>query len=490
MDNSTILDNRWKYTNDKLKDYLKIYKKLNLHTQDKIQDIFNDVNISYLDLNKPISTYQRKKLLRIIEQWEQLNMLTGYFKYRVEQLILKKYITNEEMLHILLWGAYVNERKQLDEYENILFLEIGKELYKQAYDEIKPKKTKKHNLTWEFIWFLLCSPNNNGNKWIEYVEASALTNAEEIKKEAVIQLQQGKKLSIRDSIFKNIINKQQNRYLCINDNKYSGALDNQIIEIANQSFIKAGQDTADKDLQIRFIAEIDKRTTKMCESMNNMLFYVNDWNTFQRYSHSDSKIVNYKVFGLVSGVNLPPITNHFHYCRSTLTYLIDMPREKINKNLQNWNEKAAIKKWLSSDFYYINQKMYNDIKLTKEEKRLVKDLYRGLNKQPYYKSKNNEMIVRVLEVDNDTLNTIISQHQIGQVYKTKAFESYSLKDGYNSNANVYFYVRDSKKARSMLEYNPIEKEAEVLYQYGIKFVTKDYYTKNGKHYFLLEEYDD
>lgn len=39
----------------------------------------------------------------------------------------------------------------------------------------------------------------------------------------------------------------------------------------------------------------------------------------------------------------------------------------------------------------------------------------------------------------------------------------------------------------MLEYNSIEEEAEVLYQYGTKFITIDYYIKNGKHYFLLEE---
>lgn len=39
----------------------------------------------------------------------------------------------------------------------------------------------------------------------------------------------------------------------------------------------------------------------------------------------------------------------------------------------------------------------------------------------------------------------------------------------------------------MLEYNPMKREAKVLYQYGTKFITKDYYTKNGKHYFSLEE---
>ena len=61
MDNKTILNNRWNYTDLKLKDYLRIYKKTNLKTQDNIQDIFNGIDFNYMDLNKPISNNQRKK---------------------------------------------------------------------------------------------------------------------------------------------------------------------------------------------------------------------------------------------------------------------------------------------------------------------------------------------------------------------------------------------------------------------------------------------
>lgn len=487
MNNNTILNNRWKYTDNRLKEYLRVYKKISSRTQDNIQDIFNSISYSYIDLNKTISTSSRKKLERIVDEWKENNLLSGYFKYKVDELMKKKNITNEEMLDILLWGAYVKERSQLDEYEQQLFIDVGNNLYKQGIDEIKPKKKKKWSLTWEYIWSLLTLPNIKGDKWTTYVEAIALTYSQEIKRQAMINLQQNKKLDIFDDIFQNIIKKQQNKYLSINDDKYSGALDSEVVEIANQSLLRAGEDAGDKQLQVRFIAEVDERTTEMCLSMDNMLFNVNDWNRFYRYSASDGRDVYYVVKGLEVGVNLPPINNHFHYCRSTITYLIDMPRDELNKKLQTFNEKSAISKWLSSDFYAINQKMYNNQKLTKEEKKLVKDLYRGLNKESYYKAKDDEYIVRVLEVDEDTIKNIISSHPLNKVYKSKAFESYSLKDGYNSEANVFFYVKGSKKARNMLEYNPMEREAEVLYQYGTKFITKDYYIKNGKHYFLLEE---
>ena len=69
MNNNTILNNRWKNTDKKLKEYLKVYKKISSRTQDSIQDIFNSISYSFLDLTKPISTAQRKKLLRVIEEW-------------------------------------------------------------------------------------------------------------------------------------------------------------------------------------------------------------------------------------------------------------------------------------------------------------------------------------------------------------------------------------------------------------------------------------
>lgn len=64
--------------------------------------------------------------------------------------------------------------------------------------------------------------------------------------------------------------------------------------------------------------------THLCFS--SMLFYVNDWNKFYRYSDIDGKDVLYTVNGLEQGINLSPINNHFHWCRSTVTYQIDMPR--------------------------------------------------------------------------------------------------------------------------------------------------------------------
>ena len=418
MDNKTILNNRWNYTDLKLKDYLRIYKKTNLKTQDNIQDIFNGIDFNYMDLNKPISNNQRKKLSRVVDEWKQLELLKGYFEYKVIEILNKRYITNQEMLSILLWGAFVKERSQLDEYEEVLFTEIGQDLYKQGIDEIKPTKKKKWSLTWEYIWSMLCLPNVKGSSWITYIEALALTNAQEIERQTIIQLQQNKKPNIEDDVFKNILKKQQNRYISINDDKISGALDSQVVEIANKSLLKAGEDVGQKKLRARFIAEIDDRTTKMCDGMNGMLFYVNDWNRFYRYSDDDKRDVLYTIKGLEVGANLPPINNHFHYCRSTITYLTEM---KYNELIAEYNQ---LKRIIPSEvpesleeyakLRYNNSNYYEEIKLKEEiGKHYKKDLEIGEKKKTlsfnsYYEKVNDtrEYLRNVQAKDFGTIGEI------------------------------------------------------------------------------------
>lgn len=418
MDNKTILNNRWNYTDLKLKDYLRIYKKTNLKTQDNIQDIFNGIDFNYMDLNKPISNNQRKKLSRVVDEWKQLELLKGYFEYKVIEILNKRYITNQEMLSILLWGAFVKERSQLDKYEEVLFTEIGQDLYKQGIDEIKPTKKKKWSLTWEYIWSMLCLPNVKGSSWITYIEALALTNAQEIERQTIIQLQQNKKPNIEDDVFKNILKKQQNRYISINDDKISGALDSQVVEIANKSLLKAGEDVGQKKLRARFIAEIDDRTTKMCDGMNGMLFYVNDWNRFYRYSDDDKRDVLYTIKGLEVGANLPPINNHFHYCRSTITYLTEM---KYNELIAEYNQ---LKRIIPSEvpesleeyakLRYNNSNYYEEIKLKEEiGKHYKKDLEIGEKKKTlsfnsYYEKVNDtrEYLRNVQAKDFGTIGEI------------------------------------------------------------------------------------
>ena len=439
MSNEEILNKRWEKTDKTLKDYLKKFNKLGVETIDKLIEMFDTLNITFSDMNKPISKKEKRKLDRKIDEWSKEGILTDYLAYLVSS---KRKYTYSDLIEILIYGIYAERNKEVSSMSKEIFTLVSQDIYEQAYSEIPIKPKEKKKITSKFVDDLLYMAIY-GKTWYEFLKAVALTEQQEAYKQIMTMYQQ--EITPTETNLKPLIEKQNNRLLLVRDNKYSGSISDMSRQVGNKTYVEAFE--GDKTLQVRFIAEMDNRTTKMCVSMDNMLFYVHDWNKFYRYSDIDGGYVLYTVKGLKSGINLPPITNHFHYCRSTVTYLIDTSRKELNKNLQTTKEQEAISKWESSDFYNINRKMYSRIALTKEEKQLVKNLYTALNKQPYYEMKENEIATRVLEVDNKTLKKIIKEHSINEKYISKSFEAYSLKSDYNKNANVFFYVKNGKKAK-------------------------------------------
>jgi hypothetical protein len=103
-------------------------------------------------------------------------------------------------------------------------------------------------------------------------------------------------------------------------------MDNMLIYLANETKIETYIFNDVK--KCRFIAIHDKKTTEMCVSLDGQIFNVHDWNKFRRYSASSENYQTYNIYGLVAGVNLPPIDDHFHYCRSTITYQLDKRTEE------------------------------------------------------------------------------------------------------------------------------------------------------------------
>ena len=93
-----------------------------------------------------------------------------------------------------------------------------------------------------------------------------------------------------------------------------------MVGINNRALVD-GMIEVDPNAKAKFVAVMDNRTTDMCRSLNGQVFNVNGWNTFKRYSDYSKGERKYKCFGFVLGLNLPPITDHYHYCRSTIQYV-------------------------------------------------------------------------------------------------------------------------------------------------------------------------
>lgn len=229
------------------------------------------------------------------------------------------------------------------------------------------KKKKPSILTMALFLALLDQPNYSGFNWKQYIETTIQYNAQQIYKQVILNIQQQKDLKIDSSEFQTIINRQNNQKLNINNDKISGAMDLQMIGLNNLSKVDGIKSVAGDNAKVRFIGISDERQTQMCKSLDNQEFYIHDWNEFKRYSKTNDSIVKCRCFGLVIGLNCPPIDDGLHFCRSYIMYLppvekqekieynLDIPKiskevkQILNNTKLNSNIKRLFNKYLTSD---------------------------------------------------------------------------------------------------------------------------------------------
>ena len=219
------------------------------------------------------------------------------------------------------------------------------------------KKKKPSILAMALFLALLDQPNYSRFNWKQYIEVTMQYNAQQIYKQAILNIQQQKELEIDSSEFQTIIQRQNNQKLNINNDKISGAADLQMIGLNNLAKVEGIKGVTEDNSKVRFIAVEDDKTTLMCDSLNNKEFYINKENIFDRYYGETQKelmVQRIRCNGLVLGLNLPPIQHHFHYCRSSITYLTQNKRIELEQD----------KKYDLFDNVYINKiRKYNINKL-------------------------------------------------------------------------------------------------------------------------------
>ena len=100
----------------------------------------------------------------------------------------------------------------------------------------------------------------------------------------------------------------------------------------------------------------------------------------------------------------------------------DYNRMKITNNKLNKEEQYAINKYISSDFYPINEKLRNKEELSKEEMALVLNLDNALDKLPRYKG----IVTRSLELDESQLKEFLKKHSKNNIVPYEAYTSTTI----------------------------------------------------------------
>lgn len=356
-----------------------IYQRTSKQTQNRLQEIFDTFSFTTENIYNIADNKTKKRINTYIEQWKEQGLLknNSYFSVLANNIYKRTRVKNSEILELLIYSAYIEEQSKLEEKEKQIMYEDANYYYEQGQQEVT-KRIKPSIIPMALFLALLDQPNYSGFNWKQYIEATMQYNAQQIYKQAILNMQQQKDLGIDSSEFQTIINRQNNQKLNINNDKISGAADLQMIGLNNLAKVEGIKLNTDDNAQVEFWAVTDEHSTEMCQSMNMMRFYINKENKFDRYwgnSKKDIKLMPVRVNGLVPGINLPPIMYYWHWCRSTIRYVspvakqektgynLDIP--KISKDIKqvlsntklNSNVKRLFNRYLTSNNAEINNNL-------------------------------------------------------------------------------------------------------------------------------------
>ena len=276
---------------------------------DDVLALLKELSINHTSLNKSVPSSVKRAFKRKVKEWQSKGIVSKYFKYLLDQ---NKY-TYSDILRLSIYAIYEEKHLEIFEETKNLYVVVANDCYSQAKKELpKVPKDIPEILAWAYIskWLKVFSMNCT---FEEYLETLVMTDVEETYSKCIQSINNDRDLTLED--ISKTLEKQKNRVLNVSEDKYSGVVDTMARTVGNKAYTEPFPNE-----KVLFIAEMDERTTKMCTSLNGQVFNTKDNNKFTRYSDSQKGIIEYDIDGLVDGINLPPINDNFHWCRSTLTY--------------------------------------------------------------------------------------------------------------------------------------------------------------------------
>lgn len=161
----------------------------------------------------------------------------------------------------------------------------------------------------------------------------------------------------------------------------------------------------------------------------------------------------------------------------------DYARLQVANNKLTKDEQYAINKYVSSDFYIINEKLRNEQELSKEEIKLALSLDNALNKLPNY----NGFVTRSLDFSKEELTNFLNEHQLNKTVIYNSYTSTTCGERYNEKSQVELNIY-SQNGKNMIKYN--QSEQEILYKRNSKFRVKEINIINNVYHILLEELNE
>lgn len=146
-------------------------------------------------------------------------------------------------------------------------------------------------------------------------------------------------------------------------------------------------------------------------------------------------------------------------------------------------EQYAINQYIGSESYKINEVLRNNLELTKQQKEMISNLDKVLDKMPIYKGNTT----RSLKFDENELEIFLKQHFIGNTVKYESYTSSTVGSRYNELSNIELHIK-SKSGRDVRKFN--SQEQEILFERNTTFRIINKEKIKGVYHIYMEEINE
>lgn len=131
----------WNYHNTKMTELKQIYNKISKQTQNRLQELLDTFNFNHETLYNICSRKDKERINSYIELWKEQGLLTAYFGVLANNIYKRTRVKNSEILELLIYSAYIEEQRKLDEYEKQTMYDEANYYYQER------RKGSKCNIT-------------------------------------------------------------------------------------------------------------------------------------------------------------------------------------------------------------------------------------------------------------------------------------------------------------------------------------------------------
>ncbi len=154
-------------------------------------------------------------------------------------------------------------------------------------------------------------------------------------------------------------------------------------------------------------------------------------------------------------------------CRCAVKYEETEP-PKLEDIKLNYDEEYAMKSYISSESYKINEKLRSEAVLTPEDYSFTNNLDSALSKMPRHEG----TLTRSLEfLNQEDMVSFLKEHEKGSIIEYTQYISTTKGSIYNPDAPIQIIILYATAGRDISSYNPGENE--VLYEKGSRFFIAD-----------------